>query len=245
MELKVGVAQIASLSGSIERNIGAHIEAVEVAARWNVSYLTFPELSLIGYEPELSKALAISVNDPRLKPLQIAARTCGLFIVVGAAIATDALPKIGAVIFSPDGETRTYAKMHLHQGEERYFSVGTGYELVSLGENTIANAICADTNAIEHVTGCVERGASAYISGAMITRGGYAKDTDVLRKYARDYGILVALANHSSRSSSGRPCGKSAIWAPSGLLAQASEGQSAIVFAQKSSAGWSGGVIDI
>ncbi|WP_447958006.1 carbon-nitrogen hydrolase family protein [Vreelandella sp. EE7] len=245
MVLKVGVAQISSESGGIDRNLEAHINAIEVAARCNISFLTFPELSLIGYEPELSQALAISVNDRRLEPLQLAAREHGLVVVAGAAIATGALPQIGSFIFLPDGGIRTYAKMHLHPGEEKYFSVGTSYELVSVGDSTIANAICADTNVTEHVSGCVEKGAKIYISGAMITRNGYVKDTEVLKSYARNYGILVAMANQNSRSGGGQPCGKSAIWTPSGLLALANESQSAIVVAQNTSAGWSGEVIEI
>ena len=243
--LKVGVAQIAAESGGIDRNLEAHTNAIKVAARCNISFLAFPELSLIGYEPELSQGLAISVNDRRLEQLQLAAQEHGLFIVAGAPIATEGLPQIGSFIFLPDGGIRTYAKMHLHPGEDKYFSVGTSYELVSVGASTIANAICADTNVTEHVSDCVEKGAKIYISGAMITRNGYIKDTEVLKGYARDYAILVAMANQNSHSSNGRPCGRSAIWTPSGLLAQANESQSAIVVAQETSVGWSGGVIEI
>jgi predicted amidohydrolase len=245
MGLKVGVAQISSESGRIDRNLETHISAIEVAARSNISFLAFPELSLTGYEPELSQDLAMTVNDRRLAPLQLAAREHSLFIVAGAPIATDALPQIGSFIFMPNGGVRTYAKMHLHSGEDKYFSVGTSYELVSVDGSTIANAICADTNAIEHVGGCVEKGAKIYISGAMITRNGYAKDTEALKGYARNFNILVAVANQNSHSSNGRPCGESAIWTSSGLLALANESQSAIVTAEKTSTGWTGEVIEV
>jgi predicted amidohydrolase len=54
--LKVGVAQISSESGDFDRNLEAHIKAIKVAALSNVSFLVFPELSLIGYELELSRS---------------------------------------------------------------------------------------------------------------------------------------------------------------------------------------------
>ena len=242
---KVGVVQIPSENGGIHRNLDAHLNAIEVAAKWKVSFLAFPELSLVGYTPELSQALAVSLEDYRLKPLQLAARVNDMFLVAGAAIATESLPRIGSLIFSPDGSIRSYAKMHLHSGEEKYFSVGHSYSLVAVGEHTIANAICADTNSPEHVSSCVEKGANIYVSGSMITHNGYTKDTEVLKSYARNYGILVAVANQNSLSKEGRPCGRSAIWTPSGLLAGANESQSAIIAAQRTSAGWSGEVIEL
>nr|WP_282103820.1 nitrilase-related carbon-nitrogen hydrolase [Marinobacter alexandrii] len=49
--MKVGVVQISSESGDFDRNLEAHIKAIKVAALSNVSFLVFPELSLIGYEP--------------------------------------------------------------------------------------------------------------------------------------------------------------------------------------------------
>jgi predicted amidohydrolase len=243
--LKIAVAQISSESGAIGQNVERHLAAIEVAAQFNVSYLTFPELSLTGYEPELSLNLAMSVHDRQLKSLQVAAKKHGIFVVAGAPVATDTLPEIGSFIFAPDGSIRTYTKMHLHPGEEKYFSVGNRYELTPVRKHLIANAICADTNVADHVAGCVEKGAKIYISGAMITGNGYPKDTEILRNYARNYGIVVAMANQNSRSSSGLPCGKSAIWSRSGLLVSANESQSAIVVAESSSAGWSGGVIEI
>ncbi len=245
MNFKIGVAQIASEAGEVDLNLEAHMDAIKVAARSNISFLVFPELSLIGYEPMISQDLAFSANDQRLFVLQIAAREHGLHVVAGAPISTNNLPYIGSFIFSPDGGVRTYAKMHLHPGEEKYFSPGVSYELVSVSECTIASAICADTNTAEHVRECVERGADIYISGAMITRNGYSKDAEVLKGYARDYGILVGMANQNSHSSNGLPCGKSAIWGPSGLLAQANETQSVIVAAQQAPTGWTAEVIEV
>lgn len=68
---KVGVVQIPSENGGIHRNLDAHLNAIEVAAKWKVSFLAFPELSLVGYTPELSQALAVSLEDYRLKPLPL------------------------------------------------------------------------------------------------------------------------------------------------------------------------------
>ncbi len=63
--LKVAVAQISSIRGDIDNNIKTHVNATIKAREEGVSLLVFPELSLTGYELDLAKTLAFTVDDVR------------------------------------------------------------------------------------------------------------------------------------------------------------------------------------
>ncbi|WP_340678987.1 carbon-nitrogen hydrolase family protein [Paraglaciecola sp.] len=243
--LKIAVAQVASIKGNIDENIKTHIEAIEKASSLGVSYIVFPELSLTGYEPEIAKYLAFSDDDIRLKPLIDSAIKNNIKIGVGAPLDTDGLPKIGLIIISQAGSIETYSKIFLHAGEERYFSKGTQHKILTISNTKIANAICADTNDEAHVKTSSELGASVYIAGVLITEGGYESDTAVMNSYASKYNILVAMANHNQPTGGWAPIGKSAIWTNAGLLASATETQNALVVAEKLGSNWAGQVFEI
>src|SRR5262249_42743510 len=53
-EFKIAAAQFASVRGDLAGNILTHAAAIAAAADQRVSVLVFPELSLIGYEPDLA-----------------------------------------------------------------------------------------------------------------------------------------------------------------------------------------------
>ena len=121
---KVAVAQITSLKGDVEKNIETHLIAIAKASSLGVSYIVFPELSLTGYEPEIANDLAFTLDDFRLKPLIDAAIKNNISVGVGAPLKSGGLPKIGLIIISQLGCVESYAKMHLHAGEEIYFTAG-------------------------------------------------------------------------------------------------------------------------
>ena len=241
----IAVAQTPSIAGNVSANIEIHVEAIHSAAAEGVSLLVFPELSLTGYEPELAAELVFTTDDSRLWPLTDAARQSGMTVVVGAPLSTDELPRIGALVISPDGHVVAYAKMHLHPGEEQYFSAGDTYCLLTLNRNRIALAICADANVTSHARACATHGANVYAASAMITDKGYAADTAQLMRHARAHNILVAMANHNCPTGGWPAVGKSAIWNAEGLLAAANETQSALVIADLADGGSHGRVVGL
>lgn len=243
--MKLGVAQIPSLKGDVASNIKTHINAIELAIELGISYLVFPELSLTGYEPELCKGLAFELNDRRLEPIKQLIANSELTVCVGAPLRTEALPAIGAMILPSKGQTQVYTKMHLHPGEDEYFSAGADYHFISIGDKTVANAICADTNETSHARYCLTNGASVYMAGALITKSGYDADTSALRGYSSDFNALVAMANHNAPSGGYHPCGKSAIWYQGKLIATANETDSALVIAEYNSEKWEGNIVRI
>lgn len=231
--LKIAVAQVPSIKGNIDENIKVHLMAIEKASLLGVSYIVFPELSLTGYEPELAINLAFSHDDIRLQPLIDSAVKNNIQVAIGAPLQSEKLPKIGLIIISQNGSIEFYEKMNLHPGESKYFSVGTNYHFVTIGTVKVANAICADMNNAEHAKYCFDSNASIYIAGAVISKNGYDADTQVMSKYASEYNMLVAMANHNHPTGGWSPIGKSAIWSKTGLLASASETQNAIVVAER------------
>jgi len=245
LNFKIAVAQIAAEKGDVNANIMTHLRAIEKASQLGVSYLVFPELSLTGYEPQLAKMLAFSPNDTRLKPLIESAIKHNIQLGVGAPLESNGLPHIGLIIISPSGDIDTYEKIHLHPGEEKYFSKGNNHHVMSLSNTKIANAICADANHLDHVRTCSKLGASIYIAGVLISETGYQADTAAMSQYARKYNLLVAMANHNKPTGGWTPFGQSALWSNKGLLARANQHQNAILVAEKINDDWSGQVFDL
>ncbi|MBU2248912.1 MAG: carbon-nitrogen hydrolase family protein [Gammaproteobacteria bacterium] len=243
--LKIGVAQIASQRGDVTANLSTHLRAIAIAASEGVNYLVFPELSLTGYEPDLAHSLAFSTSDERLVPLIEAAKQNGLTVGVGLPLVGNDLPKIGLAVISPSGQVELYEKIYLHPGEEEYFSSGKAHHFTSVNGFKIANAICADTNNPKHAEACAKESARIYVAGVLFTEQGYIADEEKLFGYARQYNMLVAIANHNATTGGWTPGGKSAIWSSSGKVASADATQNALVVAQLQDEKWVGQVVEL
>jgi predicted amidohydrolase len=244
---KIAAAQVPSIKGDIEKNRAIHLNTIDVAVRNDVSVIIFPELSLTGYEPKLAGALAFTKGDSRLLPFVEASTKHGITIIVGAPIISENdRPKIGAFTISQNGAVSTYTKMHLHPGEDKYFSSGNEPYLFVNGQHRIAIAICADTNHTGHPKQCRELGATIYASGVLITEKGYEADITLLQQYAQNHAMLVVMANHNKATGGFEPCGQSAIWSPSGkLLAVSGISNNSLVVAENKRDIWQAKVIDI
>jgi len=125
----------------------------------------------------------------------------------------------------------------------QFFSHGATPCLLNIANTKIANAICADTNNPKHIQSYAQLGADVYIASMLISDDGYQADTHVLAEYAKQYNMLVLMANHNQATGGWKPIGKSAIWSEQGLLACANETDNALVIAEKLSAGWQANVV--
>ncbi len=84
MKLKLGLAQVNTCLGNVEKNLGKHLDYIQKALAQQVELLVFPELSLTGYVlQDLVPLVArqASPNDPILAELLRASQ--GLDLVVG------------------------------------------------------------------------------------------------------------------------------------------------------------------
>jgi len=83
MKLKLGLAQINTALGNVEKNLGKHLEYIHKALAQQVELLVFPELSLTGYVlqdlvPLVSRQA--NPNDPILAELLRASRELDLVV---------------------------------------------------------------------------------------------------------------------------------------------------------------------
>lgn len=239
-EFKVAAAQVASIHGDLSRNLRTHAAAITSAAERGVSVLVFPELSLTGYEPELAATHALAPSDARLTPLGELAQRHRRYVSVGTPLAAGGRkPALGAILFCPDGSRRTYAKMHLGGIEPNYFAPGREPLAFEAGGQTVGLSICADSSVPSHPQGYTARGATVYAAGVFLNAEWYATDVFRLAGYAPAHRMLVVMANHAASVGTYNSVGRSAVWAPDGvLLAQAAGTEDALVVATRGPESW-------
>lgn len=245
-DFKIAAAQVTSVSGDIERNVMTHAAALRVAAAQSVSLVVFPELSLVGYDPEVAAGLTLTATDRRLLPLARLARRYDLLAIVGAALQDGAgKPKLGAIVLGPGGISKTYHKMHLGGVEPDYFSRGETPLLLRVGQGAdavgVGVAICADSGQPAHPEAYGRAGAQVYAVGVCLTAEWYETDVPRLAAHARNYGLLTVMANHAASEGRYESVGKSAIWTPEGnLLVQAIGSEETLLIASRTNGQWRG-----
>ena len=245
-DLTIAAAQTTSIGGDIAANIAGHARVMAAAGDLGVQFLVFPELSLTGYEPAIARARTLEPDDARLDPLRSLAVRLGMAVVAGAPMAsTNGRCRLAALAFLPDGSVSTYSKQHLHPGEEVFFEPGPGGELLRIGGETVALAICADANHPRHAASAASRGASVYAAGVVITEKGYAADAALFERYAAEHGMTCLMANYAGPTGGWYPAGKSAIWCAGGRRVVAAEGKEALVVATRDNDEWRGAVVRV
>lgn len=246
-EFKIAAAQVASVRGDLAANIRTHAAAITSAAKQGISVLVFPELSLIGYEPDLAAELAITATDECLKPLAALVHEHRMAVVLGAPLRnTGTKPHLGAILLAADGSIRGYAKMHLGGSEPNYFAAGETPLAFATHGKTIGLAICADASQPSHPQAYADRGSSVYAAGVFLNAEWYATDAPRLAGYAARFRMLVVMSNHAASVGTYGSVGKSAVWAPDGtLLAEANGTESSLVIASGTRGVWCGEVVGV
>lgn len=215
----IALAQSASTRGDTEANLRKHMEFTALAAEKGAQLIVFPELSLTGYEPDIAAELAFPEDDKRLIPLKELAVRQQIIILAGAPFRSEKGLHIAAFIFYPDRPTAVYTKHYLHPGEENFFTPGSLNPVISLGEEKIAVAVCADMANPLHAQEAAGAGCTIYLGSAFITPGGYEADARILKNYAHNHCMTVMMANYSGRSGGFDSAGRSAVWSETGDLA--------------------------
>lgn len=241
-------AQSISIAGDTRANLARHQRFMQAAAEQGVQLLVFPELSLTGYERGLAADLAVLPEDAVLQPLRDLAQALGLTTVVGMPIrlAADGPVLIGALVLGADGSLGVYSKQHLHPGEEVAFAPGHGGSMLTMGQDCIALAVCADFSHASHAAAAAGQGATLYAAGVLITEGGYVPDTTLLQGYARHHAMTVLMANHGGVTGGWESAGRSAIWGPDGSLLVVAPGTGEwLVIVRRDANGWAGQVMPV
>jgi predicted amidohydrolase len=247
MSICIAAAQSPSVAGDLEANVRIHLKFIAAARLQGVELLVFPELSLSGYELPLLGGLALTPEDARLAPIREAAIASGMTVVVGAPLADSgaALPCIAAFVYGQDGTVGVYRKQYLHAGEEQYVRAGRiGAHSDTLNGHRYALAICADTTHRAHAA-AAGAGASLYLAGVLISKGGYEHDASLLKQYAADLGMGVLMANHAAPSGGYDVAGGSAVWAAGGALLARADGPGACLVIAGAGGAWQGKVVPV
>lgn len=217
--MKICVAQTRPVKGDIQSNIDKHRKLIELAVCNGAEIIIFPELSVTGYEPELSKDLATNKDDNRFDVFQIISDTRQITIGVGVPTKNNTGICISMVIFQPQKGRQLYSKKFLHSDEEAFFISGQRTVELTSKKTNIALAICYELSVPEHAEKAFESGAEIYIASVAKFVNGIEKALTRLFEIAGKYSMTVLMSNFVGHCDGHECAGKSSIWNNKGLLA--------------------------
>jgi predicted amidohydrolase len=227
--LVVAVAQPPCVPYDVALNAVTHAATVRSAG---ARVVVFPELSLTGYELD---APAVSVEDPRLRPIVEACAEVGSLALVGAPVHGEAgLSHIAMLLVDGTGATVAYHKLYLDTTESKRFTPGSKPAVLDVDGWRLGHAICKDTGIPGHASDTAALGIDAYVAATLM----FAHETTIqderARRIATDHGVWVAFASFAGSTGGGYApaAGCSGIWTPDGVVvAQAGPEAGAIVSA--------------
>lgn len=214
--MKIALAQIQPIAGSIATNMATHLQFIERAAKEKVKLIVFPELSLTGYEPRLAKTHTVLTSDGYLQFFRDACEKHHITIAVGAPVQADEGIAIGMLIFQRKPGLEIYEKQLLHPDEELYFTPGKKQLIFDVKKNKIAPAICYESLQPKHAAQAKALGAEMYMVSAAKTGGGMIMAEDHYAEIAKTYQIPVLVCNSIGFCDDFMSEGLSAVWDKNG-----------------------------
>ena len=217
--MKICAAQTRPVKGDIQRNIENHKKIIELAISNGANMIIFPELSLTGYEPELSKELATTPDDSRFDDFQKISNIRQITIGVGVPIKYKGHICISMFIFHPHRARQTYSKKFLHPDEEEFFISGQNSTGLIGDKSNIALAICYELSVPEHAENAFKNGTEIYIASVAKFANGIEKAVNRLSEIAGKYSMTVLMSNSIGKSDGHECAGKTSVWNKKGVLA--------------------------
>jgi predicted amidohydrolase len=222
--MKIAAAQTKPIKGDIEKNIANHISLVNLAIEQKADAIFFPELSIIGYEPEIAKDLATDENDKRFGVFQQVADENEIAIAIGLPINKNGV-QISMAIFQPHVHAQTYAKQFLHSSETSWFANGEGQIFLNIKNEVVAPAICYELNEPAHAAHVFEKGAGVYMACTVNSKNGIDKDVNRLAVIAKTYKVPVLMSNCIGITGGYNCAGKTSAWDTNGNLLMQLDGE--------------------
>jgi predicted amidohydrolase len=217
--MRICAAQTRPVRGDIQANIDNHKKLIALAVSNGADIIIFPELSLTGYEPGLSKELATDQDDSRFDNFQKISDTRQVTIGVGVPVKNNTGICICMILFQPHKARQSYLKSYLHPDEEEFFT--SGHNTIGLigDKSNIALAICYELSVPEHAENAFKTGAEIYIASVAKFVNGIDKAFDSLSGIANKYSMTVLMANCIGQCDGHECAGKTSAWNNKGLLA--------------------------
>lgn len=216
--MKICVAQTRPIKGDIQSNIDNHKKLIDLAVSNEADTVIFPELSLTGYEPELSKELATNQDDSRFDDFQKISNTKQITIGVGVPTKNDTGTCISMILFQQHKARQTYSKKYIHPDEEEFFISGQNSTDLIGNKINIALAICYELSVPEHSENAFKSGAEIYIASVVKSVNQVDKAIKSLSNIANKYSMTVLMSNCVGQSGGYECAGKTSIWNNKGLL---------------------------
>ena len=222
--MKICLAQLQSTKGNVQKNIKNHIRLIKKAIKLNADLIVFPELSITGYEPELSKELAVSIDYELFDPFQTISDNHKITIGVGMPTPSIDGVKISLLIFQPQTDRLVYSKQILHDDELPYFVAGKNQEYIAIDQTKIAFGICYESLQRENFINAHNNGTDIYIASVAKPNHGIEKANSYFPSIAKEFNTPVLMVNSIGFCDNFMSTGQSAVWNKDGeLLAQLDE----------------------
>jgi len=193
--MRICVAQTKSIIGDMSSNLERHKQSIRQAIANGADMIVFPELSLTGYNPRVSKALATTATDTRFDALQEISNENQITIGVGLPTRNNSAVCISMVLFQPHQPRQTYSKRSLHPDEEKFFIRGQNLNALSVGGTNVAFAICYELSIPRHAEQASEQGAEIYIASVAKSVCSVGKALERLREIASRHSMTVLMSN--------------------------------------------------
>jgi predicted amidohydrolase len=216
--MKICAAQTRPFKGDISRNIEQHKRLVDLAVSSNAEVIIFPELSITGYEPGLAKGVATDLNDSRLEVFQEISNDKNIMIGVGMPLNNIDGITISMIIFHPGQPRQVYSKQYLHSDEFPYFIGGNQQAFIGAGKNKMALSICYELSVLQHSANAHDNGAVIYVSSVAKSVSGMEKAFASLSGIAKQYAMIVIMANCTGHCDDFDCGGKTSAWNSEGIL---------------------------
>ncbi len=216
--MKICIAQTQSLKGNVQKNIQTHLRVVEQAIALQADLVVFPELSITGYEPELAKVLATTIEDSIFHPFQELADRNDIVIGVGMPTIDIEGIHISMLIFQPNKRGVVYAKQMLHADEMLFFIAGNSQTILNVKGSNIAFGICYETLQRQHIEDAYEKGADVYIASVAKPQGGVDKAYLHFPQMASEFKVPILMSNCVGFCDNFLSVGQSAAWNSKGEL---------------------------
>ncbi|MBF4465462.1 carbon-nitrogen hydrolase family protein [Flavobacterium sp. LC2016-12] len=242
----LAAAQTKPTRGNIEANLLDHYRLIELAVQNGAQLIAFPEMSITGYERENAQKLAFKKNDSRLDHLKKLASENNIIIVAGAPIQFEKEMFIGEFVISPDQSVSIYTKQFLHEGEDEFQSSFDYNPMITIEDQKISFAICADIDNPLHPENACKKATDIYIASIFFSPNGILNAYRDLQSYAAKHRMNVLMSNFSGESWGSPSAGQSAFWNNKGeLIRQMNDSNSGLLLVENKNDNWTSKVVKI
>jgi predicted amidohydrolase len=214
--IKVGLVQMRCEKGAIDANLEAISHTLAAAAARSTDILGFPEMSITGYvDPTRYPGAVLRLDGPEIAQLFDMTRGQPTTLLAGLVEANPhGKPFITQVAVRDGNLLGYYRKLTIEDEEAEWFSPGDTVPVFGHDTITFGIAICADLGNREVFAECARQGARIVFElaapglyGEQATRdwrSGFewwqGECQTHLSKYARDFGIWIAVATQAGRT---------------------------------------------